>query len=75
MHNTRSTYVSLCPTGVVQDHGGKTATGHGRGGPHPPSASQWDALYPVLYQLYVTERRKLSEVMAIVERHHDFKAT
>jgi hypothetical protein len=35
----------------------------------------WEAMYPVIRQLYVTEHRKLSEVMKILERRYGFKAT
>ncbi|KAH8652226.1 Clr5 domain-containing protein [Xylariales sp. PMI_506] len=39
------------------------------------SASEWEAMYPIIKRLYITERRKLSDVMAFLERKHGFKAT
>lgn len=39
------------------------------------SEAEWQAVYSTIHRLYVVERLKLSQVMAIMERKHGFKAT
>ncbi|KAH6652387.1 Clr5 domain-containing protein [Truncatella angustata] len=39
------------------------------------SACEWESMHSIVKQLYVTEHRKLSEVMFIMDRHYGFKAT
>lgn len=39
------------------------------------TAHEWEAMYPLIRHLYITENRKLAEVMTTLERHHGFKAT
>ncbi|ORY71350.1 uncharacterized protein BCR38DRAFT_404445 [Pseudomassariella vexata] len=39
------------------------------------SAEEWEAMYPLIKRLYVTEHRRLCEVMDIMEQKHGFIAT
>ena len=39
------------------------------------SKDDWKRVKPFIKRLYVDEDRKLKEVMAIMEKEHDFKAT
>jgi hypothetical protein len=41
----------------------------------PSSAQSWEDQRPTFEQLYVTERRKLREVIEIMKRDHGFLAT
>jgi hypothetical protein len=39
------------------------------------TAKEWEAMYPIIRHMYITENRKLAEVMTTLERRHEFKAT
>ncbi|KAI0130031.1 hypothetical protein BJ170DRAFT_297656 [Xylariales sp. AK1849] len=43
--------------------------------PRLQRTQEWESLYSIIRQLYVTEHRKLSEVTTAIERRHGFKAT
>jgi hypothetical protein len=51
--------------------------GQPQGKLRPPqhNKEEWDALLPLIKQLYVTEHRKLNEVMRILDQKHGFRAT
>lgn len=64
------------PTEGGRGHGGgdaAEAAGASRARVH--TAEQWAKMQPVIKRLYVTEHRKLAEVMTILERQYGFKAT
>lgn len=39
------------------------------------SEDEWAAVYPLIEQLYVRERRRLRDVMTKMEEQHRFRAT
>ncbi|KAI1843169.1 hypothetical protein JX266_010696 [Neoarthrinium moseri] len=67
--------IELRPADLARKRTGTVAVRGASGRPRLHTIQEWEALYPVIRQLYVTERRKLSDVMTILERLHDFRAT
>jgi hypothetical protein len=42
---------------------------------HQPAPEEWESHREEIARLYVEERRKLREVMALMDERHSFRAT